>query len=184
MITGTLHTLGGFRLRELCTEDLIGLADVLNATYPDEPTTLAEQEHWERVYPQDNPRLRFAAETEAGEFIGFGQCVKPFWRFAPGVYTIYAASVRAGATAASAGRSWRAWSHSLARKAPRAFALPIAGRTSPARSTSWSTTGTPPSHTARRLAQPARINHQLTRFADRAILRIVEAKTIPNFRAC
>ena len=90
MTTDTLHAPGGFRLRDFRVEDLAALTDVLNATYPDEPTTLAEQEHGERTYPTDNPRLRFAVENEAGEFVGFGQCMKPFWLDAPGVYTIYA----------------------------------------------------------------------------------------------
>jgi GNAT superfamily N-acetyltransferase len=90
MTTDTLHTPGGFRLRDFRVEDLPAVTDVLNATYPDEPTTLEEQEHWERIYPQDNPRLRFAAETEAGAFVGFGQCMNPFFLEAAGVYTIYA----------------------------------------------------------------------------------------------
>jgi len=90
MPTNTLHTQGGFRLRDFRVEDLAALTDLYNATYPDEPRTVAELEHWERIYPQDNPRLRFAAETEAGEFVGFGECMKPFWLDAPGVYSIYA----------------------------------------------------------------------------------------------
>jgi mycothiol synthase len=90
MSTDAVHMPGGFRLRGFRVEDLAALTDVLNATYPDEPTTLDEQEHGERVYPADNPRVRFAAETEIGEFVGFGQCMKPFRLDAPGVYTIYA----------------------------------------------------------------------------------------------
>jgi GNAT superfamily N-acetyltransferase len=86
----TRHTPGGFRLRDFRIEDLAALTDALNATYPDEPTTLEEQEHWERVYPADNPRLRLSAESEAGEFIGMGQCQNPFWLDAPGVYNAYA----------------------------------------------------------------------------------------------
>jgi mycothiol synthase len=90
MTADTPHTPGGFRLRDFRLEDLATVTGVLNATYPDEPTTLAEQEHWERTYPRDNPRLRFSAETEDGQFVGFGQCMNPFWLEASGVYTIYA----------------------------------------------------------------------------------------------
>jgi GNAT superfamily N-acetyltransferase len=90
MTSDTLHASGGFHLREFRVEDLVAVTYVLNATYPDEPTTLEEQEHWERVYPADNPRLRLAVETEAGKFVGFGQCMKPYWLDAPGVYTAYA----------------------------------------------------------------------------------------------
>jgi GNAT superfamily N-acetyltransferase len=81
---------GGFRLREFRGEDLVPLTDVLNATYPDEPTTVEEQEHWEKIYPLDNPRLRFVVETEAGEFIGMGLCQNPYWLEASDVYTAYA----------------------------------------------------------------------------------------------
>jgi GNAT superfamily N-acetyltransferase len=89
-MTNRLSPPADFRLREFRPDDLAQLTAVLNATYPDEPTTLEEQEHWERVYPADNPRLRLAVETESGAFVGFGQCMKPYWLDAPGVYTLYA----------------------------------------------------------------------------------------------
>jgi GNAT superfamily N-acetyltransferase len=90
MASAQIASADGFHLRDFRAEDLVALTDVLNATYPDEPTTLEEQEHWERVYPADNPRLRFTAETEAGEFIGMGQCQNPYWLDALGVYNAYA----------------------------------------------------------------------------------------------
>jgi GNAT superfamily N-acetyltransferase len=90
MTADTNLTPAGIHLRDFRVADLAALTVVYNETYPDEPTTLEEQEHWERSYPPDNPRLRFAAETAEGEFVGFGQCMKPFWLEATDVYTVYA----------------------------------------------------------------------------------------------
>jgi len=77
------------RLREYRLEDIPALVDILNQTYPDEPTTVAQEAHWERSYPKDNPRLRYAVETGEGRFIGMGVCLNPFWMHAPGVYELY-----------------------------------------------------------------------------------------------
>jgi RimJ/RimL family protein N-acetyltransferase len=78
------------RLREFRWADIPALVEILNRIYPDEPTTVAQEEHWEKSYPADNPRRRYAVETEDGRFIGVGDCMRPYWMQAPGVYTIYA----------------------------------------------------------------------------------------------
>jgi hypothetical protein len=131
MPTDSYHAPTGFRLRDFRVEDLAALTDVLNATYPDEPTTLDEQEHSERTYPQDNPRLRFVVENEAGELVGFGQCLKPFWLD--------------GAIAGLAGRCWHGSRDSPSRKARNASMRRTAGKTSPTRSASWNAPGMPTS---------------------------------------
>ncbi len=79
------------RLREFRSDDIPTLVDVLNRTYPDRPTTVENEEHFEKVYPQDNPRLRFAVEALDGRFVGMGACLKPFWMNAPGVYLTWGA---------------------------------------------------------------------------------------------
>ncbi len=76
------------RLRDFRMEDIPALVEIFNRTWVDEPSTVAQEEHWERSYPKDNPRLRYAVETGAGRFIGLGNCMRPFWMDAPGVYTL------------------------------------------------------------------------------------------------
>ena len=56
----------GIRFRDFRPEDIPALVEVSNRTYPDEPTTVAQEEHWERIYPEGNPRRRIVAETAAG----------------------------------------------------------------------------------------------------------------------
>ncbi|MCX6031197.1 MAG: GNAT family N-acetyltransferase [Chloroflexi bacterium] len=63
--------------------------EIINQTYPDEPTTVESKEHWERSYPQGNPWLRYVVESADGRFIGLGDCMNPYWMQAPGVYTTY-----------------------------------------------------------------------------------------------
>ncbi|HLF28801.1 MAG TPA: GNAT family N-acetyltransferase [Anaerolineae bacterium] len=77
------------RFREFRFEDIPALVDLLNQTFPDTPTTVETEAHFEKSYPPDNPRLRFAVETNEGRFIGMGACLKPFWVNAPGVYHLW-----------------------------------------------------------------------------------------------
>jgi len=79
----------GIHFREFRFEDIPALVNILNRTYPDTPTTVENEEHQEKTYPKDNPRLRFAVETGDGRFIGVGGCLKPFWMKAPGVYYMH-----------------------------------------------------------------------------------------------
>ena len=80
----------GIRLREFHWEDLPAFVAVRNRSFPDMPQTLASVEHFERTYPPDNPRFRYAVETAQGAYIGSGHCDVPFWLDAPGVYRFYA----------------------------------------------------------------------------------------------
>ena len=80
----------GIRFREFRFEDIRTLVDIRNRVYPDTPTTVETEEHFEAVYPKDNPRKRIAVESRDGQLIGFGDCMNPFWMKAPGVYTIWA----------------------------------------------------------------------------------------------
>lgn len=78
-----------WRFRPYREADIPALVEIFNLEYPDEPTTVEQEMYWERAYPPDNPRVRLAVEDDAGRFIGFGSCEKPFWAIAPGVYTVY-----------------------------------------------------------------------------------------------
>lgn len=78
-----------WRVREFSEADIGELAALVNLEYPDEPTTIDQEEYWERSYPKDNPRLRLAVEDERGRFVALGACEKPFWAIAPGVYTTF-----------------------------------------------------------------------------------------------
>lgn len=82
--------MGKWRLREYAETDIPTWAEIVNLEYPDEPTTVEQELHWERSYPPGNPRLRLAVEDADGRLIGLGACEKPFWAIAPGVYTAYA----------------------------------------------------------------------------------------------
>ncbi len=81
---------GGWRLREYRESDIPDLVGLFNREYADEPTTVEQELHWERVYPKDNPRLRFGVEDVQGRLIGTGDCQRPFWAVAPGVFMVYA----------------------------------------------------------------------------------------------
>lgn len=81
----------GIRFREFRFDDIPALVDLQNRIYPDRPTTIAQEEHFEKVYPQNNPRLRFAVETVDERFVGMGVCLNPFWMNAPGVYSMWGA---------------------------------------------------------------------------------------------
>jgi mycothiol synthase len=77
-------------VREYQAADIPAWVEAYNAEYPDEPTTIEQEEYWERSYPQENPRLRMAVEDGSGQFTGMASCEKPFWAAAPGVYVCYA----------------------------------------------------------------------------------------------
>jgi RimJ/RimL family protein N-acetyltransferase len=78
----------GIRFRDFRPEDIPALVEIFNRTWVDEPSTIAQEEHWERIYPEGNPRLRVAVEAGDGRFIGLGNCMRPFWLHAPGVYLL------------------------------------------------------------------------------------------------
>ena len=75
-----------FRLREYRLDDIPAFTDIINRTFPDEPTTVENMEHWERIYPKDNPRLRYSVEWEDGRTVAVGACFNPFWMTSPGAY--------------------------------------------------------------------------------------------------
>lgn len=77
-----------FRLREFRIDDIPAFTDIINRTFTDEPTTVESVEHWERIYPTDNPRLRYCVEWEDGRMVAMGTCLKPFWMTSPGAYLI------------------------------------------------------------------------------------------------
>lgn len=77
-----------FRLRDFRVEDIPHEAAIHNCTYPDEPVTVEMVEHWERTYPQDNPRLRYAAEWDDGQMVAVGSCTHPIGMTTPGAYWV------------------------------------------------------------------------------------------------
>lgn len=79
----------GVQLREFRFDDIPAQVDILNRTYPDVPTSIEGEEHFEKAYPPNNPRLRLAVETSDHRFVGVGACLNPFWLKAPGVYWIW-----------------------------------------------------------------------------------------------
>jgi mycothiol synthase len=90
MMTTNDFTLG-FRVREYEGQDLAPLTTIFNNIYPDEPSTLAQQEHWEQTYPANNPRMRRTAVTDAGVVVGYGECQRPFWSNQVDAYAIFIA---------------------------------------------------------------------------------------------
>ena len=79
----------GLRLRDFRLEDIPATVEIGNRTWPDDPTTVEEEEYNEKTYPPDNPRLRLVVEDAAGKFLGMGVCMRPFWMKAPGVYFMW-----------------------------------------------------------------------------------------------
>jgi GNAT superfamily N-acetyltransferase len=79
-----------FTLREFRSSDIPALVAIGNKIYPDTPITVEQEEHNERSYPADNPRLRFVAEAANGQVVGQGHCSYPFWMRDQGVYQIWA----------------------------------------------------------------------------------------------
>ncbi len=80
-----------FALRDFQSADIPALVSIGNRTYPDTPTTIEQEEFWEKTYPQGNPRLRFVVEATGGAVVGQGWCMFPFWMKDAGAYSIYAA---------------------------------------------------------------------------------------------
>jgi mycothiol synthase len=77
----------GIRLREYRPEDdTAAYVEINNLIYSPERTTVEQELYWESIYPQENPRLRYTAETDAGRAVAVGACLRPFWMIAPGVY--------------------------------------------------------------------------------------------------
>ena len=77
----------GIQLREYRPEDdTAAYVEINNLIYSPERTTVEQELYWERIYPQDNPRLRYTAEKEDGQAVAVGACLRPFWMDAPGVY--------------------------------------------------------------------------------------------------
>lgn len=79
----------GWRVRDYTPADIPPYVALSNLEYSDEPTTLEQEEYWERTYPQNNPRQRLAVDDAAGDLIGIGVSLKPFWAIAPGVYNLF-----------------------------------------------------------------------------------------------
>jgi ribosomal protein S18 acetylase RimI-like enzyme len=77
----------GIGFRDFRPDDIPALVEITNRTFPDEPTTVAQEEHWQKTYPSANPRLRIAVEGD-GRFVGLGTCEKPYWAHAPGIYAL------------------------------------------------------------------------------------------------
>lgn len=80
-----------YHLRDFETQDIAPLTDILNAIYPDEPSTLEQNEYWERTYPADNPRLRRVAVADTGEVVGLAECQRPFWSNITDSYAVFVA---------------------------------------------------------------------------------------------
>jgi ribosomal protein S18 acetylase RimI-like enzyme len=78
-----------WNVREYAFADIPSFVELVNLEYPDEPTTVAQEEHWNRTYPSDNPRLRLVVDDAEGGMVAFGECAKPFWGSAPGVYMLF-----------------------------------------------------------------------------------------------
>ncbi len=79
-----------WRFREYLQSDILAWVEMYNLEYGDEPTTVEQEQYWERSYPQDNPRLRYALVDVDDRLLGLAVCEKPFWAIAPGVYMAYA----------------------------------------------------------------------------------------------
>jgi RimJ/RimL family protein N-acetyltransferase len=77
-----------FRLRDFTVEDIPHETMIHNRTYPDEPVTVEMVEHWERTYPQDNPRLRYVVEWEDDQVVASGSCMHPIGMTTPGAYWV------------------------------------------------------------------------------------------------
>jgi mycothiol synthase len=80
-----------FHLRDYVRDDIPRLVAILNSVFPDEPSTLEQEEHWERTYPADNPRVRRVAETDDGLMVGYGSCMRPFWTAQPDFFQVFVA---------------------------------------------------------------------------------------------
>jgi len=79
----------GIRFREFRWEDIPAQVDIRNRDQPDDPHTIERQEYFERTYPTDNPRRRYAVVNTADQLIGLGACERPIGFEAPGVYSLW-----------------------------------------------------------------------------------------------
>jgi GNAT superfamily N-acetyltransferase len=80
---------GGVRLREYRPEDdTAAHVAIHNLIYAPERKTVEKMLHWESIYPQENLRLRLAAENSTGQVVAVSGCLRPFWMDAPGVYVL------------------------------------------------------------------------------------------------
>ena len=80
-----------FYIRPFEPPDIAPFTQIINAIYPDEPTTVAQNEHWETSYPADNPRFRRVATTDTGAVVGYGECQYPFWSDTTDTYALFIA---------------------------------------------------------------------------------------------
>ena len=81
------HPPPGIRLREYRPkDDTSAHVEIHNLIFSPERTTVAQERHWDSIYPQDNPRLRLTAVTGDDRVVAVGDCLRPFWMIAPGVY--------------------------------------------------------------------------------------------------
>lgn len=87
----TLTTDFAYHLRDFESADVAPLTDILNAIYPDEPSTLEQNMYWERSYPADNPRFRRVAALDTGQVVGYGECQRPFWSNIADSYALFVA---------------------------------------------------------------------------------------------
>ena len=53
------------------------MVDIRNRDRPDEPGTIERREYFEKTYPADNPRLRYAVVNADDQLIGMGACEHP-----------------------------------------------------------------------------------------------------------
>lgn len=85
----TIHPPTRIQLRDYTSYDIPPLVAILNSVFPDEPSTIEQEEHWERTYPAGNPRVRRVAETGDGLMVGYGSCMRPFWSSLEDVYDLF-----------------------------------------------------------------------------------------------
>lgn len=75
------------KLREYRPEDdTAAYVEIHNLIYAPERTTVEQELYGEKIYPEDNPRLRYTAENNDGRVVAVGTCLRPFWMEAPGVF--------------------------------------------------------------------------------------------------
>jgi GNAT superfamily N-acetyltransferase len=77
----------GIQLREYRPQDdTAASVEIHNLIYDPERTTVEQELYRQSIYPQENPRLRYAAENDDGRVVAVSNCLRPFWMDAPGVY--------------------------------------------------------------------------------------------------
>jgi mycothiol synthase len=89
VMTGKIHPQppAGIQLREFRPgDDTAAHVEIHNLIFAPERTTVEQELYWDSIYPQDNPRLRLTAENDAAQPVAVGDCLRPFWMIAPGVF--------------------------------------------------------------------------------------------------